>query len=150
LAIVDSPVRRPSESLDEKSDNGTASQTTSFVPFMWPCHSCQSMSLFIVFILSANCRLFLVLLSSFLQNVFHPSESSFLNLLFVAVACYLLRFFVLESDSHEDIIQFAVDFGFDFLLEIIAGSFYFPSFFPPSFWPIVACKFLLPFPILLD
>lgn len=110
---------------------------------------------FIVFILSAeNCRLSLVLLSVALSKT--SSSILFPNPLFLISSLWLLLviyfgFSVLQSDSRQDIIQFAVDFGLDFLLSsIIAGSFFFiPRVFSP-FWPIVACKFLLPFPILLD
>lgn len=90
---------------------------------------------FIVFILSdANCRLSLVLLSVALSKT--SSSILFPNPLFLISSLWLLLviyfgFSVLQSDSRQDIIQFAVDFGLDFLLSsIIVGSFFlFPEFF---------------------
>jgi len=93
LWLVD-PGRRPvsrlmkNQIMERQASRGVLSHLCGHVTAAKACA-------FIVFILSAHCRLSLVLLSSFLQRspkFFHPYESSFLNLLFVAAACYLLRF----------------------------------------------------------
>lgn len=117
-------------------------------------HSCQSMRLHCFYSIWCELPTFpCPFVCNSLENFFqHPLlESSFLNLLFVAVACYLLRFFrppVWLTPRHYTVccwlwLRFSPLEYHRWLL------FFIPRVFSP-FWPIVACKFLLPFPILLD